>query len=183
MTFSTKSGAKKRRSLKALYVGASLLAVYLAYFAFIQREENEARQTAAAMHESDSAHYLESVDAHQGFDAEYARIHDYSTPRTDVPPFLIGRWALFDAEKQVQESYIPEDCTDALVIEDGHVRLLDGETDRFDVHYSIVGDKVIADTAGGETIRIRPVAYTSHIHHLVVDLPGAKASVYAYLCK
>lgn len=186
MKFSTRARTNPTRNRAALYVAAGLVVVYLGYFAFLQKEENTARENVAAMHQSDATRYLESVDALQGFDAyfaEFAKIHDYTRPRDDVPPFLVGRWAMFDAPKQVQESYIPQECGNALMIEDGRVRILGEKAASFDVKYSIVADVVLADTAGGETIRIAPVAYSNHIHHLVVDLPDSEQPVYAYLCK
>ena len=170
----------------ALLVAVGLVLFYLGYFALLQRAENQASADYAQLRQGDAAHYLEEVEALRGFDAyfdEFAKMHDYSTPRDDVPPFLVGRWAMFDAPKQVQDSYIPEDCVNSLMIEDGRVKTFGDKAAQYDVQYSIAGDKVIAATQAGEQLKIDPVAYSSHIHHLVVNMPGTDGPVYAYLCK
>lgn len=178
-------GAKASRT--TILFGTAVCIFYAGYFVYLEQKEEEADAYFAELQAKDHAAYLETVGETRGFDAffdEYARLRDYDTPQEMVPPFLLGRWATFDEPKQVRENYVPENCRAGVIIEDGRVKTFgeDG-SETYRVSYTIRDDDVMATAADGTAVAITPIAYTRHIHHLLVNLPGDNEPLYAYLCK
>jgi hypothetical protein len=182
--FSLKNLPKRSRTV--LLFSLSLLVFYTGYFAFLEHKESEARQTYQQLRQHDPQAYLARVEVRRGFDAylaEFTKLNHYDQAKSTVPPFLLGRWAVFEEPQRVKENYFPERCTNGLMIEDGKIKSFGDTARQYNVRYKISGDTVIGTTQSGHAIDIKPVAYTSHIHHLVVDVPGRDRPLYAYLCK
>jgi len=174
------------RSRTVLLFSLSLAVFYAGYFAFLEHKESEARQTYQQLREHDPQAYLARVETRRGFDAylaEFTKLNHYDRPKSTVPPFLLGRWAVFEEPQRVKENYFPERCMNGLMIEDGKIKTFGREAREYNVRYKIAGDTVVGATPNGPGFSIKPVAYTSHIHHLVVDAPGRQRPLYAYMCK
>jgi len=175
-----------RASRTTVLIAVIFCLFYAGYFAYLEEKESEADVRHAKLQASNVAAYLDSVGETKGFDAyfaEFSKVHDYATPQENVPPFLLGRWATSETPKQVRENYVPETCHEGVMIEDGRIKVFGEHPAQYDVTYRIDGDDVLAGTVTGSKVVITPVAYTRHIHHLLVALPGLDSPLYAYLCK
>ncbi len=164
----------------------SLIVFYAAYFIFLEHKDTEVRHDYEVLRDRDSEAYLAEVASLRGFKvyfSEFARLRHYDTPKVEAPPFLLGRWAVFSEPQRVKENYFPDECLDGVIIEDGEIKTFGKKPQSFKVSYRIVNNEVVATTAKGVTVRLEPIAYTRHVHHLVVNLPGQPKPLYAYLCK
>lgn len=169
---------------------AALSILGCGYIFLLNHEESVMEEHYAELKTTDPILYLSEIRQAQGFRvflSEYLDINDYSAPVPSAPPFLVGRWGLFKAEKRVGDDYIPDSCLTSLEIEDGRLRLL-GEHERVvPATYSMTGDTATAHLTGEPAAAIRVVAYGSHVHHLEVQglaVNGASRdrTWYGYLC-
>jgi len=168
-----------------------LAAFVVVYIVILNHEERVMEDYYKDLRETDPALYLSEIRQARGFDyflTEYLRMNDYETPKAEVPPFLMGRWALFGEEKRVGDDFMPESCLNSLEIEDARLKLLeDGEERLFPVRYTMDGNRASAHLEQGQAAHIAVVAYGSHVHHVEVDgLPVAgqnpSTTWYGYLC-
>ena len=167
------------------------VALLVGYVFLLEHEERTMDAYYSDLRDSNPARYLTEIRQAHGFQVyldEYLALNDYKTPTTDVPPFLIGRWSLFEEEKRVGDDFIPSSCLLSLEIEDERLKLLSEDKTVFPVAYTMDGDIATAHRPDGAPVLIQVVAYGSHVHHIEVqNLPGVPASadgpLYGYLCR
>lgn len=175
-----------RRTKTYLLSAVAALALIAGYVAFLEYEEARMERYYAGLRETSPTLYLAKLAQLHGFDTyltELAALRHYDKPQRRVPPFLLGRWALFENEKQVGDSYFPDACLDGAEIEDGLVRLFGAYEGSYPVKFRMVGDKTEAIMANGDVILITALAYGAHIHHIEIALPGETAPLFGYVCK
>ena len=179
-----------RRSRKyRFYVILTLgtLAFYSVYFMFLRHEERVMEVEYAELRSNDPDLYLSHVRQNHGFKkyiSEFQTLKGYDTPKDAVPPFVMGRWVLFDKAKRVDEAYVPPSCVDNVEIEDGQLRFSADGGRIYKVRYVVNNGKVEAEQDSGSTFEITPVAFGAHIHHIAITMPGAAQQTrYGYLCK
>ena len=167
-------------------VGLALLLSALGYVYFLRVEDADAVGNLTELRHSDPVHYLENIRHQKGFHAyvaEYTKTNGYEHLNREVPTFLLGRWALFDQPKRVGDQFIAEDCSNALVIEDGMVKTAGAKAAAYPARYRIDGDTVEAHLGGRNIMSISLVSYDMDLHHIVVTLPGQTKPSYGYICK
>ena len=169
-----------------LLVGLAVLMMGFGYIYFLRVQDANAVADLVQLRHEDPVRYLENVRHQQGFNTYLAALeqnYGYTRFQRDVPPFLLGRWALFDQPQKVGYEYIAEDCSNYAVIEDGMIKLR-GETDAaYPAKYRISGTTVEADIGTGKALPISLVSYGMDLHHIVVTLPGHQKPSYGYICK
>lgn len=178
---------KRPRELRT-YVLSAVVAVGLlaAYLVFL--EHHDARMAAhyETLRAEHPGMYLEEMAELKGFRFyvdELAKMRGYDRPQVDVPPFLMGRWMLFDEAQNVSDRYFPEACLSGVEIEDGRVRmfgLFDGD---HQARFTMNGMEVDIDLGAGGHIPLKLVSYGTHLHHVELTLPGESVTRYGYLCK
>ncbi len=171
------------RRIWILVIAAVLLGGYLL---LLNHEEQVMEDYYDTLRRENVELYLMKVRQAHGFRTflkEYLTIHDYGTPKVEVPPFMVGRWALFAEEKRVSDAFLPESCLNSLEIEDGQVKRLGETTTRYPAAYTMSGSTLTAHLDTDETMAIKAVGYGSHLHHIEVTLPGENAPRYGYMCR
>lgn len=178
--------AVRKVSVK-FFVGLVLLLVSaVGYVYFLRTEDTSAVGNLSALRQSDPVQYLENVRHAKGFHtyvAEFRKLYGYDHLKREVPVFLLGRWALYSQPKRVGDQFIAENCSNALVLEDGHIKGTGNVKGDYRVRYRISGSGVEASLGKGKVMPISLVSYDMDLHHIVVTLPGQKAPLYGYLCK
>ncbi len=169
-----------------LVIGLVVLLLGFGYIYFLKVEDANAVADLTQLRHEDPVRYLENVRHQQGFSAYLAKLEQnngYTRFKPDVPPFLLGRWALFEQPQKVGYEYIAEDCSNYAAIEDGAIKLR-GETDAvYPAQYRIAGSTVEASVGAGKVMPIQLVSYGMDLHHIVVTLPGQQKPRYGYICK
>lgn len=174
---------RKRQLVITLGVTAVLMAGYIA---LLNHEEHVMEEYYHDLRRSDPDLYLSKIMQAHGFRRfidEYQKIHDYTQPKKDVPPFLLGRWALFENSKHVSDSYIPDACLNGVEIEDGRIKFFGEKSDDITVRYTLTGNTVTAHPTNGAELEIGVIGYGSHIHHIELKTPGSKKPEYGYMCR
>ncbi len=168
-------------------IGAVLLVLAMAgYMLFLNVEDRQLAQRDQTLARTDFARYLEQLRATKGFAvyvAAFSKAYGWDSWQKDVPPFLLGRWALDKRPRRVNDEYIPTSCIDALVIEDGWLKTLGSSQSARTVTYRIDGDTVQARASNGSIIPIKLVSYDVNLHHIEVKLPGYTDTLYGYQCR
>lgn len=175
-----------RKIATNLLVGCFVLLLGFGYIYFLKVEDANAVADLSQLRQSDPVRYLENVRHQEGFRTYLAKVgqnYGYERFQRDVPPFLLGRWALFDAPQRVGNEYIAEDCGDYVAIEDGAIKVRGGMKADYPATYRISQSTVEADVGAGKTLPIKLVSYGMDLHHIVVTLPGQDSPRYGYLCK
>lgn len=168
------------------WVVGGLLAAFAVYVLVLTQIERKTERTYAALRKSDPDLYLEKIRLTEGFRAylrQFTEMKDFTTPQTEAPPFLIGRWALNDKPLRVDDSYVPPMCLDNVVIQDGKIHTGRPTPASYAVRYHIEGKRVLATRENGPPIVIVPVGYGTHVNHIEVRLPGSDKTRYGYACK
>ena len=163
--------------------GLAALVFFGVYFVALMHAERRAEQTYSKLRERNPDTYLEKIRQVRGFHIflrEFSTLKRYDLSHAEAPPFLIGRWALFDQPKRVGDAYVPPTCLNNITIQDGHIKV---GTKTYAVRYVMQDSAVMARGKSGPPIIIEPVGYGSHLHHLEVVMPDGKGLHYAYLCK
>ncbi len=130
--------------------------------------------------------YLAKIRQAEGFRTylrEFTALKGYQTPQTIAPPFLIGRWVLYDEPMRVDDAYVPPMCLDDIVIQDGNIRTGRPKQASYPVRYQIQGANVMALREDAAPIVIVPVGYGTHVNHIEVRLPDSDETRYGYQCK
>ncbi len=175
-----------RRTKTYFLSTVAILTLIAGYVVFLQYEENRMERYYASLRSTQPAVYLSKLAQLRGFDTylkEFASLRSYEQPQDRVPPFLLGRWALFQTEQQVGDHYFPDACLSGAEIEDGTIRLFGEYKGGYQVQYKIAGGKVEAVLDNGDVILVTPQAYGAHLHHIEIALPGQQAPLYGYICK
>lgn len=176
----------RRRTRDYILWASAALVLIAGYLAFLEYEEQKMERYYAGLRETRPALYLSKLAQLHGFARylhEFTTIRHYDQPHRRVPPFLLGRWALFEAEKPVGDHYFPNVCVDGVAIEDGAVRMFGAYSGTHSVTYRMDGDTVLAERSDGGPFVITPHAYGAHVHHIEIALPGHAAPLYGYICK
>jgi hypothetical protein len=180
----------RRRNVRKLsinvIVGLALLVLGLGYIYFLKFEDASAVADLTTLRQNDPMKYLEDVRHRKGFDAylaQFSNSYGYDHFTRDVPPFLLGRWALFDQPQRVGYQYIAENCINFLAIEDGEIRAKGKFQADYPARYRIAQSTVEADIGDGRIVPISLVSYGMDLHHIVVTLPDRPKPLYGYLCK
>ena len=166
-------------------VGLASLALFAGYVFALTQIQHSTEKTYAALRTSDPDLYLSKIRQAEGFRVylrQFAELKGYATPKLEAPPFVIGRWVLYDQVMRVDDAYVPPDCLDDVVIQDGQIRVGRPKPAEYKVRYVIEGTRVLALRDGGPPIAIVPIGYGVHVNHIEIMLPGAKQR-FGYLCK
>ena len=177
--------ASRRFRINA-WVGLALLVAFGAYVLALTQMQHTTERTYAELRHSDPDLYLAKIRQAEGFRVylrEFVELKGYQTPQTEAPPFLIGRWALYDEPMRVDDAYVPPMCLDDIVIQDGNIRTGRPKRASYPVRYQMQGEKVLADREKAAPIVIVPVGYGTHVNHIEVRLPGSETTRYGYECK
>ena len=169
-----------------LVVALVLIVLGAGYVYLLQVEDKQAVTELEQIRENDPVHYLEDVRERKGFQAYLAEVqskYGFDKFQTNVPTFLIGRWALFDQPKRVGYQFVAEDCSNFVAIEDGKLKVVGVEPAEYPVKYRIAGSTVEAQLADGKIVPIDLVSFGMDLHHIVLTLPGHTKPQYGYLCK
>lgn len=175
----------RRQRLTALGIGIAILA-FAAYTVFLTYADRAAKTHYAELRGTEPDLYLSEIRKALGYSRfleEYRTLKGYDRNQAIVPPFLLGRWALFDAPKRVSDLYYPGTCLNSIEIEDGRIRVLGDKSSEHAATYRMDGDTVTATLADAEPMAIRLVAYGAHLHHIELQPPGYGQTAYGYLCK
>jgi len=166
-------------------VGLISLALFAGYVFALTQIQHSTEKTYAELRASDPDLYLSKIRQAEGFRVylrQFTELKGYGMPKREAPPFVIGRWVLYGEPKRVDDAYVPPNCLDDVVIQDGLVRFGRPKPAEYNVHYVIEGAQVLAQRDKGAPITIEPVGYGVHVNHIEITLPGAKPR-YGYLCK
>lgn len=175
----------RRRKWTAFGIAVTVLA-FAAYVVFLSYANRSAKAHYAQLRDTHPDLYLSEIRKALGFDhflSEFRTMKGYDKVRETVPPFLLGRWALFAEPKRVSDLYYPATCLNSIEIEDGKVRMLGAHAATRPATYRLDGDVVTAALGDGEAMKIRLVAYGAHLHHIELQPPGYGRTEYGYLCK
>jgi hypothetical protein len=166
-------------------VGLISLALFAAYVFALTQVQHSTEKTYAALRASDPDLYLSKIRQAEGFRVylrQFTELKGYTTPKFEAPPFVIGRWVLYEQPMRVDDAYVPPDCLDDVVIQDGRIRVGRPKPAEYKVRYVIERTRVLALRDGGPPVTIVPIGYGVHVNHIEIMLPGAKKR-YGYLCK
>lgn len=169
-----------------LLLAAGVIAFFVAYAGFLGYQEQRVKASFAELRNSDPELYLNEISKVIGFQRyleEYRIIKAYEIYREDVPSFLLGRWALFDAPKRVSDVYFAERCIDSIAFEDRLVRITRQTTSFHDAQYQLSGQTVMVRLDGQTEMPVKLVSYGVRLHHIELTPPGASGTRYGYLCK
>ena len=175
-----------RRNRLILITIPFITVLLIAYVALLNQEERATAEHYAELRNSDVQQYLVRVKQLQGFKAylrEYLEVYDYTKPNEVAPGFVVGRWALYDEEKRVSESFLPEVCNPSIQVEDGHIKVSEKPDLSGPTNYTISGQTLKAHLAGGATIAVDMISFGVHLHHIEVKLPGSDKVRYGYMCR
>jgi len=179
--------ARRSRRLRInAWFAAGLLVAFGAYVLALTQMQHTTERTYAELRNTDPDLYLAKIRQAEGFRTylrQFTELKGYQTPQTMAPPFLIGRWVLYDEPKRVDDAYVPPICLDDVVIQDGNIRTGRPKPASYAVRYQIQGGKVLARRDNAPPIVITPVGYGVHVNHIEVALPGSKKVRYGYECK
>jgi hypothetical protein len=167
-------------------VGLGLLLLFVAYVLALTQLQVSTERTYEELRRSDPDLYLSKIRQTEGFRTylrQFRELKNYQTPQRLAPPFLIGSWVLYDHALRVDDAYVPPNCLDNVVIEDGHLRTGRPKPADYDVRYRIEGERVLALRDNGPPITIDPVGYGVHVNHIEIVLPGTDKVRYGYMCK
>jgi hypothetical protein len=177
--------ASRRFRINA-WVGLGLLAAFAAYVLALTQMQHTTERTYAELRTTDPDLYLAKIRQAEGFRvylSQFTALKGYQTPQTIAPPFLIGRWVLYDEPMRVDDAYVPPICLDDIVIQDGNIRTGRPKQASYSVRYQIQGTNVVAVRENAPPIVIVPVGYGTHVNHIEVKMPGGEKTRYGYQCK
>jgi len=182
-SFSIRRNSRKFRFTAG--VGFGVLVLFAAYVFALTQIQHSTEKTYAALRASDPDLYLSKIRQVEGFRVylrQFSQLKDYKTPQLEAPPFVIGRWVLYEEPMRVDDAYVPPVCLDDVVIQDGMIRTGRPKRTQYKVQYVIDGMRVLAQRNQGPPIVIVPVGYGVHVNHIEVTLPGQTKPRYGYLC-
>jgi len=178
--------ARRARRLRInAWFAAGLLVAFGAYVIALTQMQHTTERTYAALRVSDPDLYLAKIRQAEGFRTylrQFAALKG-KTPQAEAPPFLIGRWALYDQPMRVDDAYVPPICLDDVVIQDGSLRTGRPHRASYPVRYRVDDTKVVAERDNAPPIIIVPVGYGVHVNHIEIKLPGSDKKRYGYVCK
>jgi hypothetical protein len=163
-----------------------MLVLLAGYVLLLNHEERAMEAYYADLKENNVELYLDKILQAQGFRTyleEYLEVHDYTKPTTEAPPFLVGRWEMFDESMRVDDEFVPDSCSNALEIEDGQLKTLGTSPNQEAVHYTMAGDQVTVHREDAPKMTIAVIGYGSHLHHLEITDPVLGSTRYGYMCR
>jgi hypothetical protein len=174
-----------KKQFLALGISATVV-LMVGYIMLLNHEERVMSQYYEKLRQTAPDVYLSKIMQARGFRSfidEYLVIHDYSQPKKTVPPFLLGRWALFEKFKHVSDDFLPDSCLDGVEIEDGRVKFFGKTKGDYPATYTMDGNTVTAQLDGAQDINVNVIGYGSHLHHIEMALPGSDGVQYGYMCR
>lgn len=175
-----------RRARTGMLMAAGLVAFFAVYTWFLGYQEARVKEIFAGLRTSNPDLYLTELSKVVGFDRylrEYRSLKGYDRFRSDVPPFLLGRWALFPEAKRVSDFYFADNCINSIIFEDGFVKTSGEVTAIHAVDYRLDGNTVTLQLHDGANVPVTLVSYGVRLHHVELTLPGFPGTRYGYLCK
>ena len=172
----------QRRAL----IAVAAIVVVVGYIMLLSHEENVMRKYYDDLRSTNANLYLSKILKARGFDKyleEYLEIHDYEKPIEEAPLFLVGRWALFDEKKRVGDDFVPDTCVPSVEIEDGNLKFIDNDKNRYAARYTMKGSVVTAHLEGRHDVTVEVVGYGSHLHHIELQDKGTGETRYGYMCR
>ncbi len=173
------------RRTKSVLIALTLLIAAGGYVWVLKTKNRAVAERFVRLEHKDVRAYLSHVRQTRGFTTyvgEFAKLRHYDAWQEDAPPFLVGRWALFEEPQRVSENYFPEVCRDAVEIEDGRFKHLLRRIETHKARYRIKDGRVVVRLGDGKTVPVGLASYGTALHHIVVTLPGDRER-YGYLCK
>lgn len=178
--------SRLQRLPKTVWLAAGAAVLFVVYFGFVElMEAREAARIAAERHD-DPARYLDEVRTRHGlgaYIAELGEIRDFDRWRQQAPTFLVGAWALVDADADTIGEDPGAHCLNGIVVEDGRLRYFGDRRESFAARYRIEGTTILVDLADGGEIAMQPPPDPWHPHQLVITLPGGAAPYYGFRCE
>ena len=168
------------------WVAVGLLVAFGIYVLALTQIQHTTEQTYVELRNTDPDLYLAKIRQAEGFRVylrQFTALKGYGTPQTEAPPFLIGRWVLYDQPMRVDDAYVPPMCLDDIVIQDGDIRTGRPHRANYPVRYLVQDSKVVAVRENAAPIVIVPVGYGTHVNHIEVKLPRSDNTRYGYQCK
>jgi len=177
-----RSGSRR----KAAVFAVGIAVFFAAYTWLLDYQEAHVKAHLAELRTTDPDRYLSQIQTVVTFEqylAEYGALKGYDQFRNAVPPFLLGRWALFPEPKRVSDSYVANECSNSISFQDGLVKISGEVVLSRLAKYRLDGTMVLLQLQPAADIAIRIVSYGNRLHHLELDLPGFDGPRYGYLCK
>ncbi|MDF1748775.1 MAG: hypothetical protein P1V34_07875 [Alphaproteobacteria bacterium] len=174
-----------RKQFLALGITATVV-LMAGYIMLLNHEERAMSDYYEKLRQTSPDVYLSKIMQARGFRSyidEYLDIHDYSQPQKTVPPFLLGRWALFDKYKNVSDDFLPDSCLNGVEIEDGRVKFFGKTTGDYPAKYTMQGNTVTLQLDGAPATDVDVVGYGSHLHHIEMHAPESGQVLYGYMCR
>ncbi len=175
-----------RRWPRARIAGTLVAVVCIAaYASFLGYEEQRVRAHFAELRATDPERYLAEFRRVAGFTpflAEFRDLEGYDRFRSEVPAFLLGRWALFTEPKRVGDLYAADICTEAVSLETGVMRVSGPHPGTYPARYRLDGDRAVL-RVGDREVPVRLVSYGLFLHHIELVPPGYDRIRYGYLCR
>lgn len=175
-----------RRRRKGLTLILGLVLFFAAYAWLLDYQEAQVRQRLEELRASDPDRYLAQIRTVVTFDryiAEYRKLKGYDKFRPEVPPFLLGRWALFPKAKRVSDVYIADDCTNSVAFENGMIVTIGEVGSKHGAEYRLDGSAVTLLLSDVHDVPVWLISYGERLHHIELTLPGYDGKRFGYLCK
>lgn len=178
--------SRMQRLPTTVWLGAGAAVLFVLYFGFVELMEAREAARIAAERQEDPARYLDEVRTRHGLDAyieALADVRDFDTWRDQAPTFLVGAWALVDADADTVGEDPGAHCLTGLVVEDGRLRYFGDRRDSFAARYRIEDTTILVDLADGGEITMRSPPDPWHPHQLEITLPGSEEPYYGFRCE
>ncbi|MFK5998343.1 MAG: hypothetical protein QM492_09575 [Rhodobacterales bacterium] len=179
----------RRKTVRLLIFG---LIFGLLYTGYLNYQNHRAHAYYESLRQSDPVRYLDDLRQTEGFDSylkKYRLLEGYNKFKTDVPPFLVGRWTMKSAPERIVAGTSSTQCPNSITFEQGLIELArGGKKLKYGVEYSIYGkDMYLRGTKTGSLnipsmLKISMVIYVNSIDHLELVPPGQSQKYYAYRC-
>lgn len=167
---------------KVLLIAIGLLALYVPV---LQYEEHRVEARLARLRTEAPDAYLGEVRRREGFDAylsEYAALNGYDAWHPTAPPFLLGRWALFETKQHVDMSFMPGTCHPSIEFEGGRIKLSGKHEAAFAATYRIRHGQVVARLNKSREMPIDIHSVDDRIYYIELQPPDSPGTLYGYRC-
>jgi len=173
----------RRKTVRLLITG---LIFGLLYTGYLNYQNHRAHAYYESLRQSDPVRYLDDLRQTEGFDSylkKYRLLEGYDKFKTDVPPFLVGRWTMKSAPQRTISGTSNATCPNSITFEQGLIELANGgKKSKYDVKYSIYGKDMYLLGSKTGTLQVAMVIYVNAIDHLELIPPGQTKKYYAYRC-
>ncbi len=171
---------------KTVHLLISGLLFGLLYTGYLNYQNQRAKAYYEGLRQSDPVRYLDDLRQTEGFDSylkKYRLLEGYSKFKTDVPPFLVGRWTMKSAPERIAVGTSSANCPNSITFEQGLIELAnDSKKSKYNINYSIYDQNMYLLGPKTGTVKVTMVIYVNSIDHLELTPPGQSQKQYAYRC-